>query len=101
MLYIFTSIVTNNRGYTSTENIFTLCVNSEKAIHFNRILRDINEDFSSNEEIRLFEFEHVRYVFEYRTEQFVRILNLDETLTTNQLIKFPYEGVSDTQRDAL
>lgn len=41
---------------------------------------------ASDDLLRLFEFEHVRYIFNDRDEQFVRLRQLDEISTTNQLI---------------
>lgn len=74
---------------------------AQRRTQYADLLNAITERFSFNNEIRLFEFEHVRYVFDYRTEQFIRIWNLDETLTTNELIQCPQQGISDIQRNEL
>lgn len=65
------------------------------------VLNEINRENASTSEIRIFEFEHVRYIFNHHIDQFVRMRNLDELKTTNQLIHSNLSGVSNEQRDAL
>lgn len=93
--------VSSNRGHSSTEHVSILRSDSPQRTAYNDVLNGINGRFSFNNELRLFEFEHVRYVFDYRTEQFIRIWNLDESLTTNELIQCAHDGITDDQRSEL
>lgn len=93
--------VTSNRGHSSTEHVTILRSDSPQRTLYDDFLSGINGRFSFNNEIRIFVFEHVRYVLDYRTEQFIRIWNLDETLTTNELIQCAHNGISDAQRNEL
>lgn len=64
-----------------------------------RALREIMRDNDAiDNEIRVFDFEHVRYVFNNRTEQFVRLRQFDEMSTTNQLIHPDPPGVNVKER---
>lgn len=96
--------MTNNRGHSSVEPVKVLQWNSSLAAgNYRDILKEINTHRSSVSQIRIFVFEHIPYVFNYRLEQFVRMQNLDEISTVNQLIGFDSDqnGLADDQRDAL
>lgn len=54
-----------------------------------------------NNQIRLFLFEHVRYVLNIDTEQFIRLRNLDEISTVNEIMLGKNNGVNASKRDAL
>lgn len=74
---------------------------TDKIDYFVEILREISQENASINEIRMFEFEHVRYIFNHRIEQFVRMQHLDEVSTTNQLIYPNESGISSDERGAL
>lgn len=94
--------MTNNRGLSSIVSVHVLCSNLDSnIISYNDVLKQINNDHSSVNQIRIFTFEHVRYVFNYRVDQFVRMQNLDEFSTTNQLIHSNQIGLTTDQRSAL
>lgn len=70
--------------------------------HYSDILREINRESTSINEIRIFSFENVRYIFNNHIDQFVRMRQLDEISNTNQLIIYSnYNSVSDEQREAM
>lgn len=98
--------MTNNRGHSSIEPVKVIQWNSDLITRDCReILKEINTHRSSVSQIRTFVFEYVPYVFNYRIEQFVRMQNLDEISTSNQLIdsnSVSYQnGFTGDQRDAL
>lgn len=69
--------------------------------YFTEILKEINKNNASITELHIFEFEHVRYIFNNRIEQFVRMRQLDEISSTNQLIHSQFIGVTDKERGFL
>lgn len=96
--------MTNNRGHSSIEPVKVIQWNSELITgNYRDILKEINTHRSSVTQIRTFVFEHVPYVFNYRIEQFVRMQNLDEISTINQLIGsgLGQNGFTENQRSAL
>lgn len=69
--------------------------------YYANILREIRRDNASTNEIRIFEFEYVRYIFNNHVDQFVRLRQLDEISSINQLIIYSnYNSVSNEQRKA-
>lgn len=94
-------LVTNNKGHTSIERVHVIRPTSDKIDYYVEILDEIRQENASINEIRVFEFEHVRYIFNHRFEQFVRLQHLDEISTTNQLIYPNESGISMDKRDAL
>lgn len=74
---------------------------TDNSDYYAEILHEISPENASTNEIRMFEFEHVRYIFNYRYEEFVRMQHLDEISTTNQLIYPNESGISVDKRDAL
>lgn len=74
---------------------------SDKNDYYLETLREIQNENESTNEIRMFAFEHVRYIFNNRIEQFVRMQHFDEISTTHQLIYPNGNGISDSERDAL
>lgn len=93
--------VTNNRGHSSIEPVQCLQTDSDVS-SYSAILNEINDSRSSIKQIRIFRFEHVRYMYNYRIERFVRMQNLDEVSTTNQLMNQSNQnGIDTAQRDAL
>lgn len=105
----FWFLVTNNRGHSSLKPVKVIQLNTDLITrNYRDILNEINTHRSSVSQIRTFDFEHVPYVFNYRIEQFVRMQNLDEISSINQLIVgcgsvsgSGQNGFSDDQRDAL
>lgn len=96
--------MTNNRGHSSIEPVKIIQWNSDLITrNYREILKENNTHRSSVSQIRTFVFEHVPYVFNYQIEQFVRMQNLDEISTANQLIGSDSDqnGFSDDQRNAL
>lgn len=94
-------LVTNNKGHTSIETVHVIRPTTDKIDNYVEILHEISQENASTNEIRMFEFEHVRYIFNHRFEQFTRMQHLDEISTTNQLIYPNESGISINQRDAL
>lgn len=94
-------LVTNNKGHKSIERVHVIRPATDKIDYFVEILHEISQENASTNEIRMFEFEHVRYIFNHRIEQFVRLHHLDEISTTNQLIYPNESGISNNERDAL
>lgn len=78
-----------------------LRVTYESAKYYDQIIREINNEHSSCNEIRIFIYEHVRYIFNHRYEQFERMKDLDEVSTTNQLIHSNNTGIGGEQRQLL
>lgn len=76
-------------------------VTKESAKYYEDILKEINHEYENCHKIRIFLFEHVRYIFNNRTKQFVRMRDLDEVSTTNQLIYANESGVGADQRKFL
>lgn len=97
----FFTIVSNNKGQVSLEQVLVIRLNDENTALYNEILNEISRDSASTNDIRIFEFEHVRYIFNYHIDLFVRMRQLDEISTTNQLIHTSLNCVSDEQRNAL
>lgn len=54
-----------------------------------------------NNQIRLFTYEHVRYVLNADSEQYVRLRNLDESSTVNGIMHSRNNGVSSARREIL
>lgn len=83
------------------ENVHVIRPTADTIEYYTDILKEINTDNASLTEIKVFEFEFVRYIFNHRIEQFVRMRQFDEISTTNQLMHSSVNYVSDTQRDVL
>lgn len=93
--------VTNNKGHASIETVHLIRPTYDKNEFYLEILREIRRENASNNAIQMFEFEHVRYIFNYRIEQFVRMQHFDEISTTHQLIYPNGMGITDSERAAL
>lgn len=83
------------------EPVHLIHVTADVVEYFTEILREISKQNASITELQIFEFEHVRYIFNNRIEQFVRMRQLDEISTTNQLMHSHFIGVTDKERDFL
>ncbi|XP_031641127.1 probable cation-transporting ATPase 13A3 [Contarinia nasturtii] len=95
-------LVTNKRsGQASLEHVVTIRITADNIAYYSSILKEICRENGSTNKIRTFEFEHVRYIYNYHIDHFVRLRQLDELSTTNQLIYSSLNCVSDKQRDAL
>lgn len=93
--------VTNNKGQISLQRVLVIRPTADTISYYSNILREIRRDNASSNEIRIFEFEHVRYIFNNHIDQFVRLRQLDEISSINQLIIYSnYNSVSDEQREA-
>lgn len=95
------STVSNNRGHVSLERVRVICPTTDTIAFYLDVLKEVSRENSSTNEIRIFEFEHIRYIFNNQIDQFVRMRQLDELSTTNQLIHSNFNCVSGEQRDAL
>lgn len=91
-------IVGNNKGQGSIETVREILTDSYQLDFLAKILQD---NFGSHNKVRLFEFEHVRYVFNARDELFVRLRQFDEIATTNQLIHAGSTGLRFKERFVL
>lgn len=98
--------VINNRGQSSVEQVIILDFTDyddvpDESIHETDHNRKGSINIVINNQIRLFIYEHVRYVLNIDTEQFIRLRNLDEISTVNEIMHVKNNGVSATKRDAL
>lgn len=94
----------NNRGQSSIEKVIILNFTQ------NDSPCNIDQDDQSakgsiniimNNQIRLFIYEHVRYVLNTDTEQFVRLRNLDESSSVNDILHAKNNGVNSSKREVL
>lgn len=104
--------VLNNRGQSSIEKVIVLdftnnddlpaSIRSDDTIQAND-LHNAKGSFNivMNNQMRLFTYEHVRFVLNADSEQFVRLRNLDESLTINEIMHARNNGVSAIKRDIL
>lgn len=91
--------VSNNRGQTSIENVFTVDLGGGLAKFYGQIFQQRVHEFTCNDQLRLFLFEHVRYIMNAETEEFVRLKNVDETLDSNGLVVSHIEGIAELERE--
>lgn len=99
MTFAPTHAVSNNRGHTSIENVFTVDLCNTLADFYGQIFKQRIHEFTCNRQLRLFMFEHVRYIMNAETEEFVRLKNVDETLDANGLLVSHSEGVTELERN--
>lgn len=85
----------------SLEPILVIHSSADIIEHYSDVLKEFGSENESNNDIRAFDFEHVRYVFSNSTDEFVRMRQFDEVSTTNQLIHPGGRLVRGQQRDAL
>lgn len=83
------------------ESVHVIRPTADTIEYYADILKEISSENASTNEIKVFEFEYVRYIFSNRIEQFVRMRQFDEISTTNQLMHSSINYVSDKQRDVL
>lgn len=95
--------VTNNKGQTTIERVHVIHPTADTIEFYFKILQEIGRENASTHEIRMFDFENVRYIFNNRYEQFVRMPQYDELTmnTVNQIVPVHFGGVSDTEREAM
>lgn len=91
--------VSNTRGHTSIENVFTVDLCNTLAKFYGQVFGQHISRFTYNRQLRLFVFEHVRYIMNVDTEEFVRLQNVDETLDANGLLVSHNEGVTELERN--
>lgn len=76
-------------------------ITADNIDYYSNLLKEVSRENGSTDVLRIFEFEHVRYIYSYPIDHFVRMKQLDELSTTNQLIYSGLNCVSDKQREAL
>lgn len=94
----------NNRGQSSTEKVIVLNFTQDDTPY--TVDHDDHNSKGSiniimNNQIRLFTYEHVRYVLNTDTEQFIRLRNLDESCSVNEVLHAKNSGVNSSKRDVL
>lgn len=63
---------------------------------YDEIFNQRIHEFTCNKQLRLFMFEHVRYIM--NAEEFVRLKNVDETIDVNGLLHSHSEGITELER---
>lgn len=85
----------------SLESIIVIRCTADMIELYFGVLQEINRDNEANNEIRIFDFERIRYVFSNRIDEFVRMRQFDEVSTTNHLCHPNGNVVHDNRRDDL
>lgn len=93
--------VTNNRGQTRMEIVRTIDMTNDRSNFYRQIFTDRSNTFSINHRMRLFIFEHVRYVMNADIDEFVRLENFDEIIDANDLLATHNAGVVTSERELM
>ena len=83
------------------ENVLIIKCDETTLIHSRHKSKRTINVVSADQEIRIFSYEHVRYVLDVDNEQFVRLRNFDSEFLVNDLIQSNRKGVSASQRENL
>lgn len=97
--YLIFFKVTNNRGQTNKEKIHIIKLTNDRISFYENIFNERSQSFSQNNHLRLFIFEHVRYIMNFDIDEFVRLENLDEIIDASDLLTEQNEGVTPSERD--
>lgn len=93
--------MTNNRGQTRMETVHTIDLTSDRSSFYRQIFSDRSDTFSINHRMRLFIFEHVRYVMSADIDEFVRLENFDEIIDASDLLATHNTGVVSSERELM